>query len=87
MLRKFSKGTRETSPLLSNIYLHWFETCATLVAKGMNQVMSIVRYADGFVILARKLQGEFVRTSPRSASSATSSDTFTSTGRAKGAMF
>ena len=44
------------SPLLSNIYLHWFETCATLVAKGMNQVMSIVRYADDFVILARKLQ-------------------------------
>ena len=43
------------SPLLSNIYLHWFETCATLVAKGMNQVMSIVRYADDFVILARKL--------------------------------
>jgi RNA-directed DNA polymerase len=49
------------SPLLSNIYLHWFETCATLVAKGMNQDMSIVRYADDFVILARKLQGEFVR--------------------------
>ena len=49
------------SPLLSNIYLHWFETCATLVAKGMNQVMSIVRYADDFVILARKLQGDFVR--------------------------
>ena len=49
------------SPLLSNIYLHWFETCATLVAKGMNQVMSIVRYADDFVILARKLQGRFVQ--------------------------
>ena len=49
------------SPLLSNIYLHWFETCAALVAKGMHQVMSIVRYADDFVILARKLQGEFVR--------------------------
>ena len=49
------------SPLLSNIYLHWFETCATLVAKGMNLVMSIVRYADDFVILARKLQGRFVQ--------------------------
>ena len=49
------------SPLLSNIYLHWFETCAALVAKGMHQVMAIVRYADDFVILARKLQGEFVR--------------------------
>ena len=49
------------SPLLSNIYLHWFETCAALVAKGTNQVMSIVRYADDFVILARKLQGRFVQ--------------------------
>ena len=49
------------SPLLSNIYLHWFETCATLVAKGMDQVMSIVRYADDFVILAGKLQGRFVQ--------------------------
>ena len=49
------------SPLLPNIYLHWFETCAALVAKGPHQVMSIVRYADDFVILARKLQGEFVR--------------------------
>ncbi|MCQ2183729.1 MAG: group II intron reverse transcriptase/maturase, partial [Bacteroidales bacterium] len=49
------------SPLLSNIYLHWFETCAALVAKGTHQVMSIVRYADDFVILARKLQGEFVQ--------------------------
>ena len=49
----------DISPLLSNIYLHWFETCATLVAKGMNQVMSIVRYADDFVILAKELQGRF----------------------------
>ena len=32
-----------------------------MVAKGMNQVMSIVRYADDFVILARKLQGRFVQ--------------------------
>ena len=32
-----------------------------MVAKGMNQVMSIVRYADDFVILARKLQGKFVQ--------------------------
>ena len=58
------KGTPQggvISPLLSNIYLHWFETCATVVAKGMNQVMSIVRYADDFVILARKLQGRFVQ--------------------------
>ena len=48
------KGTPQggvISPLLSNIYLHWFETCAMLVAKATNQVMSIVRYADDFVIL------------------------------------
>ena len=49
------------SPLLSNIYLHWFETCATLVAKGMNQVMSIVRYADDFVILARAWVDGFLK--------------------------
>ena len=58
------KGTPQggvISPLLSNIYLHWFETCAMLVAKATGQVMSIVRYADDFVILARKLQGDFVR--------------------------
>ena len=51
------KGTPQggvISPLLSNIYLHWFETCAMLVAKATNQVMSIVRYADDFVILAGK---------------------------------
>ena len=49
------------SPLLSNIYLHWFETCAMLAAKATGQVMSIVRYADDFVILARKLKDDFVR--------------------------
>ncbi len=49
------------SPLLSNIYLHWFETCAMLVAKATNQVMSIVRYADDFVILARKWSDGFVQ--------------------------
>jgi RNA-directed DNA polymerase len=63
-VKKNSKGRGtpqggDISPLLSNIYLHWFETCATLVAKGMNQVMSIVRYADDFVILAKELQGRF----------------------------
>ena len=58
------KGTPQggvISPLLSNIYLHWFETCAMLTAKATGQVMSIVRYADDFVILARKLQGRFVQ--------------------------
>ena len=58
------KGTPQggvISPLLSNIYLHWFETCAAWVAKQTNQVMSIVRYADDFVILARKWADGFVR--------------------------
>ena len=58
------KGTPQggvISPLLSNIYLHWFETCAMLTAKATGQVMSIVRYADDFVILARKLKEDFVR--------------------------
>ena len=40
------------SPLLANIYLHWFETIVSLTAKACGQVMSIVRYADDFVILA-----------------------------------
>ena len=58
------KGTPQggvISPLLSNVYLHWFETCAMLTAKATGQVMSIVRYADDFVILARKLKDDFVR--------------------------
>ena len=58
------KGTPQggvISPLLSNVYLHWFETCAMLTAKATGQVMSIVRYADDFVILARKLKEDFVQ--------------------------
>ena len=58
------KGTPQggvISPLLSNIYLHWFETCAMLVAKATNQVMSIVRYVDDFVILARQWADGFVQ--------------------------
>ena len=48
------------SPLLANIYLHWFETIVSLTAKACGQVMSIVRYADDFVILARKWVDGFV---------------------------
>ena len=58
------KGTPQggvISPLLSNIYLHWFETCVMMVAKATNQVMSIVRYADDFVILAREWADGFVQ--------------------------
>ena len=49
------------SPLLANIHLHWFETIVSLTAKACGQVMSIVRYADDFVILARKWADGFLQ--------------------------
>ena len=49
------------SPLLANIYLHWFETIVSLTAKACGQVMSIVRYADDFVILARAWADGFLQ--------------------------
>ena len=49
------------SPLLANIYLHWFETIVSLTAKVCGQVMLIVRYADDFVILARKWADGFLQ--------------------------
>ena len=58
------KGTPQggvISPLLSNIYLHWFETYSMMIAKATNQIMSIVRYADDFVILARQWADGFVQ--------------------------
>ena len=49
------------SPLLANIYLHWFETIVSLTAKACGQVMSIVRYADDFVVLARSWADGFLQ--------------------------
>ena len=49
------------SPLLANIYLHWFETIVSLTAKACGQVLSIVRYADDFVILARSWADGFLQ--------------------------
>ena len=49
------------SPLLANIYLHWFETIVSLTAKACGQVMSIVRYADDFAILARSWADGFLQ--------------------------
>ena len=49
------------SPLLANIYLHWFETIVSLTARACGQVMSIVRYADDFVILARSWADGFLQ--------------------------
>jgi len=63
MVKPKGRGTPQggvISPLLSNIYLHWFETIATLTAKAMGQAMAIVRYADDFVILAKKWAAGFL---------------------------
>ena len=49
------------SPLLANIYLHWFETIVSLTARACGQVMSIVRYADDFAILARSWADGFLQ--------------------------
>jgi len=56
------KGTPQggvISPLLSNLYLHWFETLSGIIARTCDQAMSIVRYADDFVILAREWRNGF----------------------------
>ena len=56
------KGTPQggvISPLLSNIYLHWFETLSGIIARTCDQAMSIVRYADDFVILAKEWKDGF----------------------------
>ena len=58
------KGTPQggvISPLLSNIYLHWFERIAQIEGAKMGQQFSIVRYADDFVLMARELSEGFVR--------------------------
>ena len=63
MVKPKGKGTPQggvISPLLSNIYLHWFETIASLTAKAMGHAMTIVRYADDFVILAKKWTAGFL---------------------------
>jgi len=52
------KGTPQggvISPLLANIYLHWFEVVLLQELKRGKAVAGLVRYADDFVILARDL--------------------------------
>ena len=64
MVKPKGRGTPQggvISPLLSNIYLHWFETIASIAAKATGQAMTIVRYADDFVILAKKWADGFLR--------------------------
>ena len=57
------KGTPQggvISPLLSNIYLHWFEVFAAKESQRTGLEIEIVRYADDFVILARQLPESFM---------------------------
>ena len=52
------KGTPQggvISPLLANLYLHWFEVAVTQELKRTRQQAGLVRYADDFVILANHL--------------------------------
>ena len=52
------KGTPQggvISPLLANLYLHWFEVVLLQELKRGHVVAELVRYADDFVILAREL--------------------------------
>ena len=53
------------SPLLSNVYLHWFETLAMAEARRTRQDMVLVRYADDFVILSFKLKQDFIESIER----------------------
>ena len=46
------------SPLLSNLYLHWFEVVLLRELKGENVMAGLVRYADDFVILSGKITKE-----------------------------
>jgi RNA-directed DNA polymerase len=52
------KGTPQggvISPLLANLYLHWFEVVLLKELKREHLAAGIVRYADDFVVLAREL--------------------------------
>lgn len=61
-LKKSDKGTPQggvISPLLSNLYLHWFdETFHRKDGPGAWAKAKLVRYADDFVILARYVDGK-----------------------------
>ncbi len=56
------KGTPQggvISPLLANLYLHWFEVVVLRELKRVGAVAGLVRYADDFVILTRRLSEAF----------------------------
>jgi len=55
-LKRNDKGTPQggvISPLLANIYLHWFDKCFTRPAGRPWAKARLVGYADDFVVLAR----------------------------------
>ena len=55
MVKPKGRGTPQggvISPLLSNVYLHFFEVMVMREAKVAEQPVTIVRYADDFVLLA-----------------------------------
>jgi RNA-directed DNA polymerase len=54
------KGTPQggvISPLLANIYLHWFEVVLMRELKRVNVAVGLVRYADDFVVMSGNLTG------------------------------
>lgn len=54
------KGTPQggvISPLLANLYLHWFDKVFQ-AGPGANGRVKIIRYADDFVIMAKKMSKE-----------------------------
>ena len=44
------------SPLLSNIYLHWFDKAFHKTRSATNGLAKLVRFADDFVILAKTIK-------------------------------
>ena len=60
-----TKGTPQggvISPLLANVYLHWFDRAFSVPERCNNGQHSaqLVRYADDFVILARQITPEWI---------------------------
>lgn len=61
--RRNTQGTPQggvISPLLANVYLHWFDRAFSVPERCRNGELSarLVRYADDFVILARRITSE-----------------------------
>jgi RNA-directed DNA polymerase len=49
------------SPLLSNIYLHWFEKAFHKTISAKTGIAKLVRFADDFVILAKEIKAKCCR--------------------------